>query len=95
MKPTRARDVLIRPVVTEKALRMSQRHNAFTFEVHPRANKVQIRAAVESIFKVDVVDVRTDTRSGKPRRLGMRVSRTPDRKRAIVVVREGQSLDIY
>lgn len=95
MNPTDPRQVLLRPVTTEKSLRASERQNAYTFEVHPKANKVQIRTAVESIFKVDVVDVRTDVRSGKPRRVGFRFTRTPDRKRAIVVVKEGQSLDVY
>ena len=80
MKPTDPRQVILRPVVTEKSLRTSERTNAYTFEVHPKANKVQIRTAV---------------RSGKPRRLGFRFSRTPDRKRAIVVVKQGQSLDVY
>lgn len=95
MKPSDPRQVILRPVVTEKSLRTSERTNAYTFEVHPKANKVQIRSAVESIFKVDVVDVRTNVRPGKPRRLGFRFSRTPERKRAIVVVKPGQSLDVY
>ncbi len=95
MKPTDPRKVILRPVVTEKSLRTSERTNAYTFEVHPKANKIQIRNAVETIFKVDVVDVRTAFRAGKPRRMGFRVSETPARKRAIVVVKPGQSLDVY
>jgi large subunit ribosomal protein L23 len=95
MNPTDARQVILRPVVTEKSLRMSERRNAYTFEVHPKANKVQIRTAVEAIFSVDVVDVRTAVRAGKPRRMGFRISQTPARKRAIVVVKQGQSLDVY
>ena len=95
MNPTDPRQDVLRPVVTEKTLRQSERNNAYTFEVHPRANKVQIRGAVETIFKVDVVAVRTDTRIGKARRVGWRAVNAPDTKRAIVTLKEGQSIDVY
>jgi large subunit ribosomal protein L23 len=95
VNPTDAREVILKPVVTEKSLRLSERTNAYTFEVHRKANKVQIRAAVEAIFKVEVESVRTDVRAGKPRRAGFRVATTPERKRAIVTLKEGQTLDVY
>jgi large subunit ribosomal protein L23 len=95
VKPTEARQVILRPVVTEKSLRTSERCNAYTFEVHVKANKVQIRTAVESIFNVSVVGVRTDLRAGKPRRRGYQAMTTPARKRAIVTLKEGQTIDVY
>jgi large subunit ribosomal protein L23 len=95
MKPSSPRDVILRPVVTEKSLRTSERRNAYTFEVHPKANKVQIRTAVETIFDVAVIGVRTDVRAGKPRRRGWKATTTPDRKRAIVTLKEGQTIDVY
>ncbi len=59
------------------------------------ANKIQIRHAVERLFKVKVADVRTDVRPGKPRRVGWRVKTTPEWKRAVVTVKAGQSIDVY
>ncbi len=95
MKPTEPRQVVLRPVVTEKTLRQSERLNAYTFEVHPKANKVQIRAAVQALFNVTVLGVRTDRRAGKPRRVGWSVTTTPQRKRAIVTVKAGETIDVY
>ena len=89
------RHVLLRPLVTEKTLRQSERRNAYTFAVHPRANKVQIRAAVESLFEVKVTGVRTDIRPGKPRRVGWHEKRTPEWKRAIVTLKAGDTIDLY
>ena len=89
------RHVLLRPLVTEKTLRQSERRNAYTFSVHMRANKVQIRAAVESLFDVKVVGVRTDVRPGKPRRVGWHEKRTPEWKRAIVTLKAGDTIDLY
>ena len=95
MKPTQHREVILRPVVTEKSLRASERRNAYTFEVHPKANKIQIRDAVETIFSVSVVGVRTALRAGKPRRRGWKATTTVARKRAIVTLKEGQTIDVY
>jgi large subunit ribosomal protein L23 len=93
--PTDPHQVVLRPVVTEKSLRTSERRNAYTFVVHMKANKVQIRRAVESLFKVDVLDVRTDIRAGKPRRVGWHVTETPRVKRAVVTIKAGQTIDVY
>ena len=60
--------ILLRPLVTEKGTHQSTRHNAYCFEVHTAANKTQIKAAVESLFPVRVVAVRTQLRLGKTRR---------------------------
>ena len=95
MRPVAAHDVVLRPVVTEKTLRMSTKLHAYTFVVHAEANKVQIRNAIQTLFGVNVVGIRTDVRAGKPRRTGWSVSTTPAWKRAIVTVKPGQSIDIY
>jgi len=90
-----ARAVILRPVVTEKTLRVSERRNAYTFAVHPDANKIQVRLAVEELFKVKVDAVRTDLRKGKPRRVGWSEMKTPTWKRAVVTLKAGQSIDVY
>jgi large subunit ribosomal protein L23 len=90
-----ARQVLVRPLVTEKSLRTADRRNAYTFEVHPRANKVQIRRAIEELFDVTVVAVRTDVRPGKPRRRGWNELTTTEWKRAVVTLKTGDTLDLY
>lgn len=88
-------DIVVRPVVTEKTLRQAERHNAYTFEVHRRANKVQVRQAIERIFSVKVTGVRTQNVLGKFRRMGRYVGSTGDWKKAIVTLRSGDSIDFY
>ena len=98
-----ARQIIIRPVVTEKTFRMrgsgpgaSQRHlNAYVFEVHPKANKNQIKKAVEEIYGVNVRKVNTMYVRGKWRRRGRTYGRTKDWKKAVVFLGEGQSIDVY
>jgi large subunit ribosomal protein L23 len=80
-------------MVTEKSLTRAERRNTYTFEVAPNANKVQIRDAVEKIFKVAVTGVRTQTCHGKVRRMGRSVGRTADWKKAIVRVKAGDSIE--
>ena len=89
-----ARDIIIKPVVSEKSYALLDQ-NTYTFVVHPKANKIQIRDAVKTIFDVTVVGVRTDTRPGKPRRMGWSQLTTPHWKRAIVTLKAGQSIDVY
>ncbi|HEX9681600.1 MAG TPA: 50S ribosomal protein L23 [Acidimicrobiales bacterium] len=91
-----ARDVILRPVVSEKAYALSEAGH-YTFEVHPRANKVEIRQAVESLFSVKVTSVNTLNRKGKRKR-SRRVQgfgKRPDSKRAIVTLAEGDAIDIF
>lgn len=95
MNPAESHAVLLRPLVTEKTLRGSQKRNAYTFVVRMGANKIQIRQAIESLFGVKVANVRTDVRPGKPRRVGWSVKTTPEWKRAVVTVKAGQSIDVY
>ena len=78
--------VILRPVVTEKSMEQSQDDelNAYTFEVHQQASKDQIRAAIEQLFEVRVVSVRTQKRHGKPRRHKTHLGHTKSWKKAIV-----------
>jgi large subunit ribosomal protein L23 len=86
--------VIIRPVVSEKSYVLSAAHK-YTFRVHPDAHKTQIRQAIESLFDVHVVEVRTVNVKSKPKRRGVSRGRTRSWKKAIVQVREGQSIPIF
>jgi len=89
------RDIIIRPILTEKAMRLMRDHNQYTFEVHPSATKPEIRHAVEKLFKVKVKKVQTIRVKGKPRRLGFGLfGRTRQWKKAIVTLEEGQTIPI-
>ena len=90
------RDVIIRPVVSEKSYRLLE-DNVYTFEVHPSSSKPEIKDAVETIFDVDVLKVNTLIRKGKRkknRRTNSWGSR-PSRKRAIVTLAEGDSIELF
>ena len=86
-------DVIVRPVITEKSTAASE-HNKVIFVVAPEATKPQIKAAVESLFKVKVTAVNTLNRKGKNRRFRGIKGRTSDTKRAIVTLAEGQRIDV-
>lgn len=93
-----AHPVIHRPIVTEKTMNAAQRRNTYCFEVDPAANKIQIREAVQKMFNVKVLDVRTLVRKGKTmmRRIPTgRPPRTADRKRAFVRLAEGQVIDLF
>lgn len=90
-----ARDVIIRPVVTERSTLLADEQNAYTFIVARDANKLEIRAAVERLFDVRVRDVRTMNYAGKVKRLGRNVGRRPGYKKAIVKLAEGEYVDVY
>lgn len=83
--------VIIRPILTEKSTFL-QRLNQFTFEVARDASKIEIRTAIESLGKCSVLSVNTLLVKGKLRRQRNRVGRTPTWKKAIVTLREGQSM---
>lgn len=89
------RDVLIRPLVTEKSTRLMNETNSYTFQVAPDATKTQIRQAVEQIFNVRVLDVRTMWVRGKQRRMGRFQGRRPDWKKAVVKLAPGQRIPIF
>jgi large subunit ribosomal protein L23 len=87
--------VLRRPIITEKSSLQSEYLNRYTFEVDVRANKLQIKDAVEQAFNVDVVSVNVIRVSGKRRRWGKLVGRTKDWKKAIVTLRPGQTIQFF
>ena len=86
--------VLIKPVVSEKSYVLSA-VNKYTFRVHPDAHKTQIRQAVEALFDVHVVGVRTLSVKSKPKRRGVSRGRTRTWKKAIVQVRAGETIPIF
>jgi large subunit ribosomal protein L23 len=88
-------EVIRRPLVTEKALAKKESERTLCFEVPVRANKSQIRAAVEKIFKVKVEEVRTATLAGKMRRRGRFSGYRPDWKKAYVKLKAGQKVPEY
>ncbi len=90
-----ARDVIIRPVVTERSTIMADEQDAFTFIVATDANKIDIRHAVEQLFDVKVKSVRTMRYRGKTRRVGRNVGRRAGFKKAIVKLAEGERIDVY
>src|SRR3954469_12646443 len=87
--------VILRPLITEKATHLSERHNAYTFEVNPLANKTDIKTAVETLFNVKVADVRTQNRRGKLRRYRLKSGRMRNWKKAIVALHEDYRIDFY
>lgn len=86
-------ETLVRPVITEKALRGSEA-NQVTFEVPLTANKTDVKAAVEALFKVKVEAVNTVRQAGKQKRFRGKMGVRSDYKHAIVTLAEGQSIDV-
>jgi large subunit ribosomal protein L23 len=89
-----ASQVIIRPVVSEKSYVLAAA-DKYTFRVHPDAHKTQIRQAVEKLFDVHVVEIRTASVKSKPKRRGLSSGRTRSWKKAIVQVRAGESIPIF
>jgi len=89
------REVIRRPLITEKGTIAKEDNNQLLFEVDRRANKVEIRQAVEKLFDVKVLDVRTVSVKGKDKRMGRIVGRRSDWKKAYVTLAEGQSVDFF
>lgn len=81
------------PVITEKVSTLTEIENVYGFKVDRRANKVQIRQAVETIWDVKVLNVNTMIRKGKPRRVRFNWSKQPDTKIALVKLAEGQRIE--
>ncbi len=88
------RDVLLAPVISEKSYGLLDQ-NKYTFDVHPLANKTQIKIAVEKVFNVKVLDVNTLNRAGKRKRTRFGYGQRKSVKRAIVTVREGDRIDVF
>ena len=88
------RQVLIRPLMTEKTMRQKEELNTVAFKVRPDANKVEIRTAVESVFNVKVTAVRTASYEGKLKRMGRFQGRRSDWKKAVVTLAPGHKIDL-
>ncbi len=90
------RDIVLRPVVSEKSYGLLE-DNVYTFVVHPKASKIEIRDAVETIFNVSVTSVNTLNRKGKRKRnrKAATFGKRPDTKRAIVTLAPGGKIDLF
>jgi large subunit ribosomal protein L23 len=88
-------NIVIKPLVTEQGMHFATKHNAYSFEVNKKANKAQIRSAVQRLYSVKVIDVRTSHRKGKVRRKGANVGVTRSWKKAVVVLHEDYHIDLF
>lgn len=89
-----AHDIIVRPVITEKSSRMMELRE-YTFEVLPSANKIEIRKAVEDVFKVKVIRVNTIQIRSKPKRMGAFLGRSRSWKKAIVTLAPGEKIAFF
>lgn len=87
--------IIKRPLITEKSTFSRDEGNKYIFEVDRRANKIEIGNAVEKIFKVKVIDVRTMNMAGKKKRMGRIVGQKSDWKKAIVTLAEGNTIEMF
>ncbi len=86
-------NIIKRPLRTEKSVADGEATNSYHFEVDLRANKIQIKKAVEKFFNVKVQDVRTLVRKGKARRVRFKLGRTKKWKKAVITLKEGSTID--
>ena len=87
--------IIRRPLVTEKSTRQKEEGRQYVFEVDPDANKIEIQHAVEHLFKVKVLQVRTSNALGKLKRVGRKFGKRPDWKKAVVTLKEGDRIDFF
>ena len=90
-----ARDIIIRPIITEKSMKIMDAENKYTFEVAKDANKVAIRQAIEEIFSVKVEKVNTVNTKSKVRRVGRYVGKTKAIRKAIVTLAAGEEIKLF
>ena len=88
-------EILRRPLITEKSTTEKETSNKLVFEVALRANKIEIKQAVEQMFKVNVLDVTTMTMRGKKKRVGRFITRRPDWKKAVITNKAGQRVEFF
>lgn len=88
-------DVLVQPLLTEKVTAMREANNVVSFLVHPNANRLQVKQAVEALLKVKVDRVNVMNVRGKIKRLGRFSGKRPDWKKAFVKLKEGEKLELY
>lgn len=88
-------DVVKRPLITEKAERNREAARQYAFEVHRDATKIQVKQAVEKLFSVHVLAVRTAIARGKTKRVGRNTGRRPNWKKAFVTLKEGETIALF
>jgi large subunit ribosomal protein L23 len=88
-------EIIKRPLDTEKLDRMRDRENKFAFEIAMKANKTEVKQAIEQLFKVKVVAVKTAIVRGKFRRIGRSEGQRPNWKKAIVTLKEGDAISLF
>ena len=89
------RDVIQAPLISEKGTQLTESFNQVLFKVRPDANKIEVKRAVETLFKVKVVQVRMARYLGKIRRIGRNMGRRSDWKKAFVTLKEGDKIDFF
>jgi large subunit ribosomal protein L23 len=98
-KEMKLSEVLIRPVLSEKVNRLTEKYNRYTFIVNRKANKLEIKKAVEEFYGIQVEDVNTLTMPSKVKqrntKAGLLTGRKPSKKKAVVTVAEGETIDLY
>jgi len=87
--------VIKRPLVTEKTTIAREEERKYYFEIDPRATKIDVRNAVEKIFKVKVADIHTVNMKGKRKRMGRIMGKRKDWKKAVVTLAPGASIEIF
>ena len=88
-------DIIKASLITEKSTILKEKENKYAFLVNSRANKDEIKRAVEEIFKVKVIRVNTSYLRGKIKRVGRHSGKTPDIKKAILTLKEGEKIEIF
>lgn len=88
-------EVIIAPIVTEKTYQLANEQNKYTFKVHPDANKIEIKHAVEKLFKVKVAQVNTINVKPKKKRLGKFEGKTVQWKKAVVTLVPGDKIELF
>ncbi len=91
----KAYDIIVEPVITEKATVQKEANNQVSFKVHPTSTKHEIKRAVEKIFDVTVLDIRTIRMRGKVKRMGRFQGRRPTWKKAIVTLKPGDKIEYF
>ncbi len=85
--------IIKRPLITERGTHLREKENKYFFEVAKRANKLEIKRAIESLFRVHVTSVHTISLRGKEKKVGRFAGKTPDWKKAVVTLKQGDSID--
>lgn len=88
-----AYDIIRQPRITEKTVFQQNLHNQYTFEVHPKTNKNEIKKAIETLFGVSVTAIKTMNYAGKSRRVGKSTGTTAAWKKAIITLAEGETIE--